>query len=709
MHNESSGTVYGPSVQAGLIGAVHFHASVAGPAQTPHQLPAPVRHFTGRLSELAQLDRLLDEDRAGLIVLSGPGGVGKTTLAVHWAHLVRERFPGGQLYAELDAFGAEPADPGVILGAFLRALGIPPPEVPVRLAEQVALYRSTTAERALFILVDNAFSVAQTRVLIPASPGSLVLVTSRSRLAGLVPDGARLVPVTPLPRSDSIALLTRIIGADRVRKEPDPAARLAADCGDLPIALCVAGGRLAARPQLSVARAAQDLADEAGRLAQLSTVDGPAAGRAFDLSYRVLPPPSAALYRRLALHPGAEFGTGPVAAVATTVSDSGTDRGRAAFDVLLEASLVQEVAEERFRYHDLIRLHARQMAGIEDSGPAREAALVAVLEWYFAAADRADLVVTPYRRRLPYTFASQPPALPRLSTRDDALSWLELERVNMVAAGRAALEHGHAELAWHLSDVLWPLLLYRKAYSERMELDRRGVAAARAWANPWAEAVMLKRLGRTMTKAADYPTAERYTRAAISRYRDAGDDAGALDAEEGLAAIHRDAGRLPEAADLLSRILAARRTAGETRSTGLTLINLGTVLPQLGRAAEAVDLLREAERLFRPLAEIDPYNLSRTGTALAGAYLAAGELDLAHRAAADAARQMRNLGSGYEAAEATDLLGRIAERRGDPQAAQRHYGQALEVFVSLGSSRADMVRERLAALTAGGAVPTHQE
>jgi tetratricopeptide (TPR) repeat protein len=683
--NELSGTVIGPSVQAGAIhGGVHVHEPEPGPTPVPRQLIAPPRHFTNRRADLARLSRA----GAPIVVVTGPGGVGKTALVRAWAHSVRNRFPDGQLYLDLGGFsGDPPTDPRDALAAFLRALGVPAQRIPIELAEQAALYRTMTAGRALLVVLDNAYSVAQVRVLLPAPPASVTVVTSRSRLVGLVPDGARLLDLAPLDAEDSLRLLATAVGSDRIGRERAQAEELAAICGGLPIALCVAAARLAARPRLTVGRIAAELADETQRLGVLSIRDGLSVQAAFDLSYRSLEPATAALYRRLALHPGPEFGPGLAAA---------SGGSPASLDALLDASLLQEVAEERFRLHDLVLLHARQKAAAEDEPGERAAAVRAMAEWYLAAAGRADVVVTPYRRRLPYRFRAVPPGLPDFPGRSGALDWLERERVNLIAAGRAAMEYGDAELAWHLCYVLWPLFLYGKHYHDRAETDRRGIAAAKAWGNTWAEAAMLKRLCGTCAVAGEVDEAERHIRRALRLYRNLGDERGRVDALESLAMLRRDCDRAEEAAVLFAEVLAANRMLGDDRCTGLTLINLGRLLPRLGRSAEAIDLLAEAQRLFARLTTIDPYNEVRVRIGQARAHLGLSELRQAEEAAVDAATRMRDLGSEHGYAEAVDLLGRIAERRGDTGLAADHYRMALDVFAALGSPHAAVLRDRLA-------------
>jgi tetratricopeptide (TPR) repeat protein len=699
--NEVSGIVVGPSVQAlDIHGGVHFHGTAPPAVVVPRQAAAPNPHFAGRRPELAALRRAAGRAGPTTVVLSGPGGVGKTALALQWAHAAAATFVDGQLHADLGGFGpAPPVDPAEVLRSFLRALGVSAGALPTGLAELTALYRSRTAGRTLLVVLDDAFSAAQARVLVPASSSSMTVVTSRSRLSGLVADGATLVEVAPLTAAESLALLTNVVGRARIDNEREQAGRLAELCAGLPIALCLAAARLSARPRLTVARAVAALVDETDRLIRLETPDGEASVRGtFELSYRVLDPPAAALYRRLALHPGREFGSGPIAALMPGIrAESPEAEAGRLVDVLIEASLVQEIAEERFRFHDLIRLHARQKALAVDAGPGHDDALLAVLEWYLRAASEADLMITPYRRRLRYTYRTAPGELPGFTGRDQALSWLEGERLNLGAAGRAALEHRWAELAWQLSDVLWPLQLYRKG-GDRKDIDVRGLAAARMWGDPRAEGRMLKRLGRTCTTLGEHDQAERHLRAAVERCTRAGDVEGSVEAEEMLALAFRDSGRESAAVDMLQDVLAARRGLGDDRPIGLTLINLGALLSRLGRVVEAIELLREAGGLLDRSVAADPYNPVRVKIALAGAYLEAVDLDLADRSAAEAVEGMRALGTALEEAEALELAGKIAARRGDLDRSRRHLRQALAILQAEGSPRAAGLRRRLAEL-----------
>jgi tetratricopeptide (TPR) repeat protein len=253
---------------------------------------------------------------------------------------------------------------------------------------------------------------------------------------------------------------------------------------------------------------------------------------------------------------------------------------------------------------------------------------------------------------------------------------------------------------------MWPLFLYRKHDRDRLEVDRRGVDAARRWGNVWAEADMHKRLGRVCTTVGRFAAADRHIRAAIDLCGKVGDARGGLDAREGLASLYRDTGREEEAAELLAEVLAANRELNEPRPIGLTLISLGMSLSRLGRPAQARTLLLEAKEVFADLEAVDPYNSVRVTLGLAVAYLGTGDLDAAERAAAEAERQMTALGSEHERAEALHLLGRVAHRRGDLDRARDLHRSALEIFEALGSSREADVR---ASLEHVGSPPSRHE
>ncbi|HEX4223790.1 MAG TPA: NB-ARC domain-containing protein, partial [Pseudonocardiaceae bacterium] len=367
--NEITGDVYGQAVQAGSIhGDVYFQQQTAdiGPV-IPRQLLPPPSNFVNRHHELSTLDDLLTGtgDAQSVVVLRGPGGVGKTALALHWLDRSAARFPDGQLYADLTQSDGEPVLVDDILGQFLRALGLAPQRVPGGLVERAALYRSVTAGSRLAVLLDNAVSAGQVRVLLPASAGAVV-VTSRRALPGLVAAGARNLPVEPLDEDAALAVLGGSIGTARVHDEAGPARRLVDLCAGLPLALCVAGARVALRPRRPLTRLVDELLDERRRLDALSVFDDLSVRGTFDLAYGDLSPRQQQVYRAMGVHPGVLFGPEVIAAATGVPAEP-------VIEELVDASLVEEVTDGRYRLHDLVRSYATELGDQQSREPGRAA------------------------------------------------------------------------------------------------------------------------------------------------------------------------------------------------------------------------------------------------------------------------------------------------------------------------------------------------
>ena len=670
--NDVSGVVHGLSIQARDVGGLHLHPPPRTPEVVPRQLPPVPTHFTDRTREIDELSA------TRLAVLSGPGGVGKTALALRWAHACADRFTDGQLYLDL---GAPQQDP---LSYALSSLGVDAERIPVRPAERAGLYRTVTAGKALLLLLDDATSEAEVRQLLPGSSRCTVLVTSRYHLAGLVADGARLVVVPVLRPEASLDLLANTVGEQRVSAERGHAEELVDLCGGLPLAVCLLAAKLAMRPRWSLRSAASELADEHHRLAALAVGVDLSIRATFDVSYRALSPRAATLYRRLSLHPGRDF----PAAVSVPASGQPPETARQLLDELFNANLTEETVEDRYRLHDLARLHARQQAEDEDFTAQQQ-----VLEWYLAAAMRADLLVTPYRTRLPYEFSAQPQGLPELTDRVSALDWLETERANLMAAAREAFDQGWPELSWQLCDVMWPLLLYRKHYRDRLVIDELGVKAAIEWGSGYAEADMRERLGRVCTKFNRMAEADRHLRQALRYWEMVGNTLAIARSKTYLGLNKLEAGNNREAVALFREVLALARQDGQPRAIGLALTDLALALPG---GDEAVALAEEARSILNDLDPTDPYNAARALTAAAHAYLNNGTLQTAATLAAEAVEAMRHIGSDSGEADAMHVQGEAAYYLDDPALARTALRRALDLFTAIGATaKAAAVRERL--------------
>ncbi|BCY12771.1 BTAD domain-containing putative transcriptional regulator [Actinoplanes sp. L3-i22] len=405
----------------------------------PAQLPRSPATFAAREPELAELARHADApDGAPLVVISGVGGVGKTTLAVRWAHQVADRFPDGQLYADLRGYGPEdaPAAPGDVLLGFLGALGVPDHRIPPGVADRTALFRSVLAGRRMLLILDNARDAGQVRPLLPGAAGCAVVVTSRNRLGALlVSDGAPAVHLDGFQDEEARAYLANRLGAELTDAEPAARDAIVAHCGGLPLALAVVCARIAGRPGFTLATVAEELAEEGGLDAYLRAV--------FSWSYRQLPTPAAELFRHLALHPG------PDVTLAAAVNVGGS---RALLHELCDAHLLNERRPGRFAYHDLVRGYAVEQAGLQDSPAVRERVLARLVEHHLYSARNAARAYMSYPRP-DRTGEMTPGIVPvEFTGREPALVWMDREYENVMALAEhcrtPALEHYLPWLAW---------------------------------------------------------------------------------------------------------------------------------------------------------------------------------------------------------------------------------------------------------------------
>lgn len=476
-------------------------AAADAPPPSPCLLPRAPAGFVGRTGDLARLTGTARSGDASLSVIMGPGGVGKTSLAVHWAYAHAGDFPGGILYADLHAedAGGTGSQPAGVLHDFLLALGVPEEQLPADARAAGRLYRERLAGHRVLVLLDDARNSAQVRPLLPGTPGSTVLVTSRNRLEGLVAtDCARLLPLERLAPVDGVQVLRTVIGGARTAAEPAAASELAALCDGLPLALRLAAARLAARPRLTLRAMADDLADEHRRLPLLSGEDlGVEA--TLRLSVQQLPPAGALLFRQLALHVGPELDGGAAAAL------SGLPPGaaRAALEELAAAHLVEERAGDRYLMHDLTRLYARSFADRADA-----AGLHRLLVHYLAAAGAAAAAAEPGSQpccSLP-PGVSPPAAPPAFADRATAMAWYVTERANLTAAVAAAAEAGHTELTWRIAVQLWPLVV-RQVHDGWEPTLERALAAATALDDPDAESRLCSLLGWVLTENGQHTAA----------------------------------------------------------------------------------------------------------------------------------------------------------------------------------------------------------
>ncbi|GGK62993.1 NTPase [Sphaerisporangium melleum] len=671
--NDVSGTLHGPLVQAREIhGGIQVHHGFE-PLPPPFQLPA-AGILVGRDEALAALDAVrTDEQGAGVpkvALVSGPAGIGKTAVALHWAHRERPSFPDGQLYADLRGHAAdEPVEPAEVLGRFIRAFGIAPERIPAGLAERAALYQSLVSARRVVVVLDDVLSAAQVAPLLPASALGMAVVTSRWRLAGLLMRGARGVRLDRLTTEGALDLLCRTLGDDRAEREPRAARELVELCSGFPLALCVAAARLATRPSWELTEMVDALRHERRRLHALAVEEEITIQATLTLSYRGLPPDAARVYRLLALFPGPAFDDQGAAATA------GLPRARVRhlLGVLVDANLLDDVPGGYHRYHDLTLLHARDMAEQTESPAVRDETVRRALDWFLHATLAASAAVLPYRR-LPEPETDHPPAEPiAFSGREQALDWLEHEFAGVRAAARTAFEVGAFQTAWRLVDAIWPLFLYRGHHAERLAVDRLGLEAARACSDTRAEAKMLNRTGLALRDLGRPAEAAEDFRAALELWRRLGDVQRVASTLRRLGLVERDLGRTDVAIELFGEALERYRAQGESRKVALTLCDLGELLITKGCEDEALAPLTEARELLATRAD-DPHNQARALILLGRAHTADGAT--ATRLLTQGLTLMRDIGSATGELLALRALGDLAAAEGLTDEARHYHDQA---------------------------------
>ncbi len=582
---------------ATLLGAGH------GPGAgipRPAQLPADIGDFTGRETQVARLCALLvGEQAAGgpgavrIAVVSGSGGLGKTTLAVHAAHQVGAQFPHGQLYVDLLGASSQPAAPGEVLARFLRDLGLEGDRIPVGDDERAALYRSTLTGRQVLILLDNARDAAQVRPLLPGSSSCAVLVTTRNRTPDLA--STRFVDLNVLEDTEALALFSKIVGEERAAAEPDATAEVLVACAGLPLAIRICAARLAARWSWQIATLAGRLRNEHRRLDELRIGDL-AVRASFQVSYDSIRTSGdgadpARVFRLLGLWQGSSISLAAAAALLGEPPDAIAD----VLEYLVDVNLLESPAPDFYRFHDLLRVYATERAQAEESEADRAAATRRLLHWYLATADAAAQLVAPHRYRVP--LAEPEPGVPplALATPADALTWYDRERGNVLSAARQAAAMGEHDLAWRLPTALFPLFNRRDNWADCIAAHRIAVSSARVAGHRLGEGWALHNLGQALVRVRDAEALQHIEQALTAR-RDAEDHAGEAWTVLSLAdAYHKLQGPLEAWEHLQLNIDLVR---GHPSLYGIALNNLGEFGHELGRLADAADYFEQARVHF---------------------------------------------------------------------------------------------------------------
>ncbi|MFJ8850450.1 AfsR/SARP family transcriptional regulator [Streptomyces sp. NPDC102437] len=560
--------------------------SLTGAPHPTDLLPRAPRGFQGRTAELAALTRAAAGE-APVCLVTGPAGVGKTALALQWAHRNPAAFPDGRLFADLRGF-SDTGEPALIevLREFLLALGVAPRRVPESVAAAAALFRSLTDRRRLLVVLDNAHHSATVRPLLPGGTDCVTLVTSRHRLEGLIAsDAARPVPLDVLEPPDGTALLAGVLGEDRVLAEPVAARRLAELCGGLPLALRVTAARLAGRPSWTLAGLADELADERSRLTFLD-VDDTGVSAALRLTVQQLPQDAVHQLARLGHHPGSHFDPYTAAALAGTDPVVAT----AALERLAAAHLVTETAPGRWVLHDLIRLYARSMDA--EGGPE---ALIGVLDHYIATALAAADTAEPGGEPcfvLPEDY-HRPVAVRDFVDRAAAMHWLAAERDDLALAAVAARAAGFHDRAWRIILLQWPQVVWRvrDSWSPLLEL---ALDSARAHDDAYAESRVLNLLGWVLTEEGRTAEAIALLERSPMLARQAGDRLGEATALINLAVVQAEQGELDTALEDCGRAVELAREEGDAHTEMLALQHLARMQLTANLLHEALESVRAA-------------------------------------------------------------------------------------------------------------------
>ncbi|HEV3289893.1 MAG TPA: tetratricopeptide repeat protein, partial [Streptosporangiaceae bacterium] len=666
---------------AALGHAAPGQARGRGVAAATRTLPRDIASFTGRQHELAELADAA-ADAGGVVsihAIGGMAGIGKTAFAVHAAHRLAGRFPAGQIFLPLHAHtpGQQPVDPADALASLLLTIGVPAGQIPADLQARTGLWRDRLARRQLLLVLDDAASSEQVRPLLPGAGGSLVLITSRRRLTAL--EDAQTISLDALPPGEAAGLLVRLAVRPGLSVADPGVAEITRLCGCLPLAIGMLARQLYHHPAWTVAGRAAELAAATGRLELLAT-ENLSVAAAFDLSYDDLAADQQRLFRRLALHPGADIDR----YAAATLDDIGPAAARRGLEALYEQYLLTEPAPGRYRMHDLIREHARTLASRLDPGDDREQVTGRLLDYYQHAAARAQGLLAWQARTASAPRASTAPAaVPVLAGREQALAWARAERTGLLACLDHATAAGQHARVIALTAALEGLLRHDGPWDEAITRHATAVQAARELGDRPGQALALSNLGAVRQLAGDYPGAARDLQEALGISQDLGDRPGQALALTHLGYTRRMAEDYPGAARDLQEALGICRDLGDRTGQALALTYVGGGEWLTGDYPGAVRDLQEALSISQDLGD-------RTGQAISLGFLGVvrrltGDYPGAGRDLQEALGICRDLGDRIGQAISLSSLGEVLGLTGDFPGAARDLQEALRIFHEIGA------------------------
>jgi len=669
-------------------------------ASVPRELPAGARHFTGRDAELRFLTAVLEESEGrtgGTVVISaigGMAGVGKTAVALHWAHEQAGRFPDGQLYANLRGFDptGTPLPVATVVRSFLEALGVPLARIPADVHAQLGLYRSMLVGKRMLIVLDNARDVGQVRPLIPGSAGCMVLVTSRSLLTELIAlDGAASLTVGLLAMEEARELLARRLGDARTAREQAAADRVIGLCARLPLALNIAAAQALTRPAMRLSQLADELADARRRLDVLSAGPGSADVRAvFSWSYRRLSAPSARLFRLLGLHPGPDLSLPAAAGLAGL----GYDETRRALDEMTSAHVVTEHAPGRYLLHDLLRTYAAEQARSHESEDEQHAAMSRMLDHYLYTAYAAAMLFAVHSEpvRLPQSFTKT--SGERLADYASAAAWCKADEAVLTAAVTCAAKAGFAAHAWQLA---WCIEAFPDWWRRWQDLAATGVivlGAVERAADLTGQAHVHRLVGKALTTGGRHQEARGHLQRAVALLDRLRDRLSQADTELTLAHVLCELDEPAEALARSTHALGVYQAVGHQAGQARALNSVGWEHLLLGRYEQGLALCERSLELARQADDpsmrwLQAATLDSIGYALH--HLGRRNLAVARY------RQALRAADGDTAVKAVvlDHLGDSYAADGDLADALRFWDQALRIFEEAHHPAAEQIRAKI--------------
>jgi tetratricopeptide (TPR) repeat protein len=665
----------------------------------PTQLPIVAAGFVGREKILAELDALWAEaQRTGsafAVVIDGPPGAGKSTLAIQWARRTMDSFPDGVLFIDLQGYSptSGPMETSHVLERFLTAFGVLADSIPLDLDERAALFRTLVAGRRVLVVLDNAADSRRTRHLLLGSAGCAVVVTSRRRLTGLaVTAGIRRLSVGPMSVSEALSLVRAVVGDERVDADPSAARALAQRCAYLPLALRIAGERLASHPHRPVASMVAELTDDEGRLDLLADEDDQylAVRSVFSWSYRDLDSEVARAFRLLGLYPGIQISTSAAAVlVGHTLA-----RTRLLLESLVAVHLLEETDMDRYRLHDLLRVYAAERAAAEETEAERLAAIRRLTDWYVHTIDAAARPLAPQRIMPPLGEPSAAVVPLEFSSAAEARQWCDAESDVFVPLARLAARF-LLPAAWQIPVRLWNWLLLGKPWAVWIDSHEIGLEAAVAAGNEEGQAWVALNLGEAYRQRGSYGLAQRHMQRALSLRHRLDDRHGQAWALTALGFLATDRADIDGACTCFRQALPLFQKSADHHGQAVVLASIADAYGLLGRDQEALEAFEASLSLVREVHDV--WGEGMLWERNAEVHIRRGDFSQAVQSLDRSIKCRRSVGEDWALAAVLDRRGSVLSFLGDEwrDAAQESWQQACDLFERLGDTRAALIRERI--------------